>query len=144
MEKAIIELKILDYSEYTGPRYVIQGDHSGEDYYHTKLNQSFYSALKAGKKLVVDLDNTAGYLSSFLDEAFGNLVYDFTHEIVIKNIDIVSNQEPDWREMIFKKVFPDWEKRRIQKDKVRITANHQEWIRLRDGEYKSAIWIQQE
>lgn len=32
--------------------------------------------------LLVDLDGTSGYPSSFLDEAFGELVYDFSLEEV--------------------------------------------------------------
>lgn len=116
MESSEYKLIIAEYSEYPGPRYCVQGDNSGEDFYHTKLNPAFYEALTTKKILVVDLDGTVGYASSFLDEAFGNLAYDFSSETVIKNLKIISNQEPDWKEMILDNIIPDWEKRRISKD----------------------------
>lgn len=107
-------LRVLDFTEYPGPRYCEQGTNSGEEFYHTKLNFEFKNSLENNAKLTVDLDKTAGYASSFLDEAFGNLVYDFSLEKVKNNIEIISNEEKDWITMIFDMVMPDWEKRRIE------------------------------
>ena len=79
-ESKIITIEVKDFDEYTGPRYVTQGDSSGEEFYHRVLNENFAEAFKTDSILIVDLDNTAGFLSSFLDEAFGSLVYDFGAE----------------------------------------------------------------
>ena len=43
------------------------------NFFITLLKKSFETKIK----LQVVLDGTAGYAPSFLDEAFGNLVYDF-------------------------------------------------------------------
>src|SRR5690606_36087113 len=117
------------YTEYPGPRYCNQGDYSGEDFYHVILNPKFAEAFEESKKLVVDLDSTAGYASSFLDEAFGNLVYDFRLENVTKFLEIISKQEPDWKDMIINEVFNDWESRRISDKSPRKTVRHEEWYR---------------
>lgn len=141
METVKHELIILDYTEYPGPRYCIQGDHSGEDFYHTSLNQAFMNALSEKSVLTVDLDGTAGYASSFLDEAFGNLVYDFSLEIVASSILIISKQEPDWIEMIKTKVMKDWEVRRTSNDRPKKTQYHNEWYRFVDGSGIKKVWI---
>ena len=92
--------------------------------------------------MIVNLDNTAGYASSFLDEAFGNLVYDFTMENVKKYIEVISNQEPHWKNMIELETFPQWEDRRKNKKNPKVTANHGEWFRLLNNEIQSKIWEQ--
>ena len=106
-----ITINVLDFTEYPGPRYNNQGDDSGEDFYHNVLNIKFTAAYKAKVKLLIDLDNTAGYLTSFLDESFGNLVFDFNKEVVKSIIVFKSKQEPDWIKMIEKSVYEDWSKR---------------------------------
>lgn len=135
------KIVISEYSEYTGPRYYKQGNSSGEDFYHKVLNISFAKALQSNCKLIVDLDNTAGYLSSFLDEAFGNLVFDFTLEKVKPNISFISKQEPDWIDMITNEVFVDWEGRR-KRNKLPIkTTPHTEWYRFINNKLEKKIWI---
>ena len=85
-----IKLRVIDFTEYPGPRYQRQGDFSGEEFYVKKLNSAFTQAYREEKKLEVYLDGTAGYPSSFLDESFGELVYDFTLEIVKKRLLIIT------------------------------------------------------
>jgi hypothetical protein len=58
-----------DYSPYPGPRYVRQGPNSGE-----KFRRLLVKALSDHGSVLVDLDGTTGFGSSFLDEAFGGLV----------------------------------------------------------------------
>lgn len=141
MEHEAIKLKIKsDYNEYTGPRYCIQGKSSGEEFYHKLLNPSFVEAYQKGQHLVVDLDDTAGYLSSFLDEAFGNLVFDFSVDIVRPRLKIISLQEPDWETMILTDVFKDWENRRLNNNPPKKTEEHTEWFRLVDNKLIKKIW----
>ena len=105
-------IRILDYSEYPGPRYSVQGLDSGEDYYHTILKDKFSNALEKGEILIIDLDNTAGYAPSFIDEIFGNLVYDFKYDLINKHLEIKSEDEPDWKELITDNILPKWLQKR--------------------------------
>ncbi|MFH6966897.1 STAS-like domain-containing protein [Flavobacterium sp. FlaQc-28] len=107
-----IEYKVLDFTEYPGPRYKDQGQYSGEYFYENVIKPKFQEALESNSILVLDLDNTAGYASSFLDECFGNLVYDFNYDEIFKRLKIISTQEPDWIEVIFKETLPEWKRKR--------------------------------
>lgn len=136
-----IHYSIIDYSQSPGPRYCSQGDDSGEDFYHKKLNALFAEAFKNKSVLVVTLDGADGYASSFLDEAFGNLVYDFGAEIVKKYLKIISNDEDIWGTMIFEETLPEWEKRRKNNEHARVTQTHDAWFRVVNGDLKKNIWI---
>ncbi|MBC9798413.1 STAS-like domain-containing protein [Sinomicrobium weinanense] len=125
---------IKDFTEYPGLRHCSISDDSGEEYYHSILNQAFKNSYEKKQKLVINIDFTAGYAPSFLDEAFGNLIYDFGIETVQKFLEIVSEQEPDLKEMIISETFPQWEQRRNNNDEPKKTKNHQKWFRLEEGE----------
>lgn len=117
MEEQIIKYRILDFTEYPGPRYKHQGAHSGELFFQEILLPKFkeiQDELQKGKsvKLEVELDNTAGYASSFLDEAFGNLTYEFGEKFVKDHLEIISKEEPDWIQIIFNETIPEWERKR--------------------------------
>ena len=58
-----------DFTRHPGPRYERQGKFSGE-----RFRSVLVEALKKVQRLVVDLDGTSGFGSSFLDEAFGGLI----------------------------------------------------------------------
>jgi hypothetical protein len=109
MDKVI---KVLDFSEYPGPRYISQGLDSGELFYEEVLKDSFNEAVEKKIDIVVDLDYTAGYSPSFIDEVFGNLVYDFDWIEIENRLKIKSDQEPDWNQVILEKVFPQWRKKK--------------------------------
>lgn len=114
-----VSYNILDFTEYPGPRYEDQGEDSGEQFYKEKLKPLFEEIIEKSKTdgedvlLVINLDNTAGYASSFLDEAFGNLSYDFGQELVKKHIRLISDQEPDWIEIIMNETIPEWHKKKL-------------------------------
>lgn len=109
------EIRILDYTEYPGPRYVSQGVDSGEEYYHTVLQEKFAESLKENAKLKVDLDATAGYAPSFIDEIFGNLVYDFEYDQIFGLLEVKSETEPDWIKLVFENILPKWKKKKDDK-----------------------------
>lgn len=132
---------IKDFTEYPGLRYCSMSDKSGEEYYHVILNGAFASTVRDGGTLQVNLDDTEGYASSFLDEAFGNLVYDFTLDLVSKHISIVSSIEPHWKKMIEEETFIEWEKRRIDKKQPKITKKHPEWTKYVDGKLRLGSWL---
>lgn len=117
MEEKIIKYDVLNFTEYPGPRYKAQGQDSGEEFYEEILKPKFEeieSAQKKGQRkiLQVNLDNTAGYASSFLDEAFGNLAYDYGGDFVVEHLEIISNEEPDWIQIILHETIPEWERKK--------------------------------
>jgi hypothetical protein len=138
--KAISVLE--QFSEFPGLRNCNISDKSGEEFYHKVLNKEFKESYEKREKLVVNLDATAGYASSFLDEAFGNLVYDFTLDNVKKYVEIISIQEPHWKEMIEEKSYIQWEERRLNNKHPKVTKTHEAWYRLITNELKLEIWAQ--
>ncbi|TND09851.1 MAG: hypothetical protein FD123_779 [Bacteroidetes bacterium] len=136
--KTISVLK--DFSDIPGLRNCSISDYSGEEFYHKVLNKKFKETYEKGEKLLVDLDNTEGYASSFLDEAFGNLIYDFTLDVVKKSVEIKSDQEPHWKEMIEKESYVQWEERRRKNEHPIVTTNHEPWFRLISNELKQSVW----
>lgn len=135
------KIKVLDFDEFPGLRHCSISENSGEAYYHKVLNAAFKNAYENNEKLVVNLDGTDAYASSFLDEAFGNLIYDFTLAHVKRLIEIISKDEPHWIIMLEEKTYPQWEKRRVSGDKPVVTAKHEAWYRLVNGKLIKDIWM---
>lgn len=117
-------LNVIDFTEYPGPRYDEQGPESGEKFYVEKLNPLFLKCYKEGKKLVVNLDGTAGFASSFLDEAFGQLTYDFGAALLEEYLIIESVDEPEWPRMIKDESIPQWQKRREDGEAPKVTMKY--------------------
>ena len=117
-------LNVIDFTEYPGPRYDEQGPESGEKFYVEKLNPLFLKCYKEGKKLVVNLDGTAGFASSFLDEAFGQLTYDFGAALLNEYLFIESADEPEWPRMIKEESIPQWQKRREDGEVPKATMKY--------------------
>lgn len=59
-----------DFSRYPSGRFKINGSTSGEEFREVFLEPE----IQQGHSIVVELDGTIGYGSSFLEEAFGGLV----------------------------------------------------------------------
>lgn len=129
-----------DFSEYPALRHCNLSDDSGEDFYHSVLNKAFKEAFENKHTLIVNLDGTDGYASSFLDEAFGNLVYDFALENVKNTLEIISLQQPHWKKMLLDETFVQWEKRRTNNEHPEVTKEHAPWYRLDNNGIKLDIW----
>jgi len=134
-------VRVMAFSTSPGPRYCDQGEDSGEEFYHKVLNPSFSEAYDQKKKLLIDLDGPDGYASSFLDEAFGNLVFDFGKDVVESMASIKSDEEPEWIQMIKTNTYPLWEKRRIEGKPPKKTVEHESWDRLYRGKVEKRVWI---
>lgn len=134
---------IESYSKSPGPRYCYQGDDSGEDFYHKILNEKFKNAFERKSKLIVNLDGPDGYASSFLDEAFGNLVFDFGLENVKSHLTIISKEEPEWIDMIENETYVQWERRRNDNQQPKKTIYHEKWWRFnfKNNTIEKQIWI---
>jgi len=89
-----------DFSNTPGARYYSDGEASGEEFYDKILRNAFKEALDDRSELVIDLDGTEGYATSFLDEAFMRLTKEFGKTAVKANLKIISVEEPDWIEEI--------------------------------------------
>ena len=122
-EQTEIVKKVLDFAQSPGPRYIEQGSNSGEKFYDDALSLWFNEAVTHGKQLVVILDGTDGYLTSFLDESFGRLVYYNGADVVKKSLKVLSEVEPEWLKMLEKKTFVNWEARRRAGEAPKITGN---------------------
>lgn len=70
IEKPIEIVIARDFSRFPAGRFNEDGPYSGQAFREKKL----ILALRAGKRFIINLDGTAGYGSSFLEEAFGGLV----------------------------------------------------------------------
>jgi len=119
-----------DFSKYTGLRHASISDNSGEEFYHKILNKEFHDALINNYTLTVDLDGAAAYSPSFIDEAFGNLIYDFSLDLVKKHLTVISNIEPHWIYMLENETFPQWQSRREKNEVPKTTINHKDWYRM--------------
>ena len=83
-----------DFSETPGPREREEGEHSGEQFLEELLRPAFMRAVQTGEILVVDLDGTEGYATSFLEAAFGELAREFEPTQILKIIQFKSDDEP--------------------------------------------------
>lgn len=92
MDKLVVNVR--DFSKTPGTRHVDEGLFSGEDFRQKVLDDQFNKALKRHVKLVVNLDRTIGYGTSWLEEVFGGLVRDFDKEKVEQTLEFISEEEP--------------------------------------------------
>ena len=99
-------MKLVIAEEYTrtpGARYIDDGEFSGEDFRNNYLEPKYKDCLKKKEKLIIDFDGGYGYGTSFLEESFGGLVRKgFDKEEIIKNIDFISEEEPELIEKVKK------------------------------------------
>ncbi|MFA5080404.1 MAG: STAS-like domain-containing protein [Candidatus Paceibacterota bacterium] len=95
-----------DFSKTPGFRYKIQSPGiSGEEFRDNILEPKYKVAQQNGEVLEVVLDGTSGYLTSFLEEAFGGLQRKVYPEKV-SMIQIISNDEKHWIDTIMKRYIP--------------------------------------
>jgi len=92
-----VEVKIArDFSRTPGPRYIKEGKWSGELFRTEKFYNIFNDAINNNKMVVVDLDGTLGYGTSFLEEIFGGLIreHHLDYNQILTHLEIVSEEEP--------------------------------------------------
>ena len=84
-----------DFSPNPGPRYKDEGDFSGEIFRYSVLEPKLKQAIDENTQLFIDLDGTAGYGTSFLEEAFGGLirVNGYEYQTILDHIDLKSEEE---------------------------------------------------
>lgn len=82
-----------DFSKTPGSRFREEGDFSAQEFFEDILEKKFSEALTVGKKLIVNLDGTVGYGTSFLEHVFGGLARKYTPEKVKEVLEIISTEE---------------------------------------------------
>jgi len=98
-----IQLSIAkDFSETPGPRSREEGEFSGDEFREVLLEPKFLEARQANEQLLVDLDGTAGYATSFLEAAFGGLAREYEPSEVLKLIRLACTDEPSLIEEVQK------------------------------------------
>jgi hypothetical protein len=83
-----------EFSETPGARNATDGPFSGEQFLEQLLDPRFERALKAGGQLLVNLDGTAGYATSFLEAAFGGLARHHGAAAVRRVLLLKTEEEP--------------------------------------------------
>lgn len=79
------------FSRYPAGRYVADGPFSGEAFRERLL----VPALRSGARVIVEMDGTVGYGSSFLEEAFGGLVRQgFQASELLQRIELRCDSDP--------------------------------------------------
>jgi hypothetical protein len=93
-----MKIKIAtDFTTAPGPRYISEGKYSGEQFRKDVLLPKVREAISKKCSLVVDLDGTSGYGTSFLEESFAGLIRE--EKLGLAALDsvltLVSAEEPD-------------------------------------------------
>jgi hypothetical protein len=136
-------LKIREeFGPITGLRHYSISEKSGEEFYHTILNKVFKQCYESNVELIVDLDNVRGYSPSFIDEAFGNLVFDFELRNVKKYLKIKSDDMSFWKSSIENDTYRLWEYRREKNEVPKKSHSHKPWWKIVNGKLEEGIWIQ--
>ena len=94
MEK--IEISVLKhFSPTPGPRYIHEGKFSGELFRQTVLYPKVSEAIEKNIPFEVNLDKTAGYGTSFLEESFGGLIriHKLSYDKIMSLMTLISIEE---------------------------------------------------
>lgn len=94
VENKIIIRIAEEFDNAPGARNIDEGSFSGEEFLQNKLLPAFKDAKFKECKLLIDLDNTEGYATSFLEEAFGGLARIYGENEVLKILEFKSIDEP--------------------------------------------------
>lgn len=81
------------FSPTPGPRYRKDGEFSGEEFLEDWLNPAYTRVQAENGVLLVDLDGTAGYATSFLEESFGGLARKYPRADVGSRLEFKSDDE---------------------------------------------------
>jgi len=94
MDKIKISIR-RDFSPTPGPRYIHEGKFSGEMFRQEVLYPKVLDAIEKKIPFEVNLDGTAGYGTSFLEESFGGLIriHRLPFDKIMSLMSIISEEE---------------------------------------------------
>ncbi|MGL2967119.1 STAS-like domain-containing protein [Flavobacterium sp. XGLA_31] len=89
-------INVKDFSITPGSRYRDEGkkSHSGQEFREDYLEPLFKEIIETDEKLIVNLDGTIGYGTSWLEEVFGGLARIYGKKTVSEKIIFISDEEP--------------------------------------------------
>lgn len=98
-----------DYSKYPAGRYYDDGDFNGQKF----REQVLVPSLVENDSITIQLDDTRGYDSSFLEEAFGGLVREMKIDLdsILRKLTLVSDDE-FLKAEILSYMKDEWEKKK--------------------------------
>lgn len=82
-----------DFTDAPGARYRTDGKKSAEEFLETLLKPRFLAAKEKTGALLVDLDGTWGYASSFISGSFGALAKEFGASTVYRHLTLKSDED---------------------------------------------------
>lgn len=90
-----IILNVKDFSKTPGSRARNEGAkaHSGEEFREDYLEPLFKKALSTSDTILVNLDGTIGYGTSWLEEVFGGLARIYGKDKVLEKLSFLSYEE---------------------------------------------------
>ncbi|MEI7583084.1 STAS-like domain-containing protein [Runella sp.] len=90
-----LEVYVKEFSITPGSRYRTEGEkaHSGQEFREEFLEPKFLNVKDSDKKLIVNLDGTIGYGTSWLEEVFGGLARKYGHKLVSEKLEFISEEE---------------------------------------------------
>lgn len=104
-----------DFSPIPGARYPKEGDYSGQEFRTKFLAPKLKEAIEKNIILLVDLDGTLGYGTSFLEEAFGGLIRSdkFKFDEIKKHLRFSCLDDPSYIDEINSYIEDAYEKENI-------------------------------
>lgn len=90
----ILQVIVKESTTAPGGRTVSDGPHSAEWFYWDVLRPKLQLAQTTRQVVVVDLDGTAGYAASWLDELFTRAVREFGKTWVMQFMGVKTHDEP--------------------------------------------------
>lgn len=93
-----------DFTDNPGARYYSDGKYSGQEFLLEYLIPAFEEAVKKNEELIIDLDDTWGYASSFISASFGCLSKIFGKEEVLERLELISEDEPNLKSKIINEI----------------------------------------
>lgn len=108
-------IKVATKFPYPGSRFIRLGPQSGEEfknYLFERLVEIYGQDFKSNQNstILVDLDGTVGYGSSFLEEGFGGLLRMGVPYSIVNSLKIKSNEEPELVEEIDEYIQDEYKK----------------------------------
>ena len=90
-----IILNVKDFSKTPGSRYRNENTkaHSGEEFREDFLEPLFKKALQTCDTILINLDGTIGYGTSWLEEVFGGLARKYGKDKVLEKLSFLSYEE---------------------------------------------------
>jgi STAS-like domain of unknown function (DUF4325) len=91
-----VTIFVKDFSIVPGSRELDEGKkaNSGEEFRNIFLEPEFKKILNNDSKLIVNLDGTIGYGTSWLEEVFGGLARLYGSDLVKNKLLFISEEEP--------------------------------------------------